>query len=349
MTNLSTWPEVLSKLIRSEDIGREGASWALEEIMSGAATDSQIGAFLIGPRSKGETVEELAGLVDTMLKNAIRPEVSNRAVDIVGTGGDQLGTVNISTMAAIVTAGSGYPVLKHGSRSASGKTGSSEFLEALGVKLDVAHERLGDIFDNLGIGFFFAPLFHPALKNVAGVRKELGVPTTFNFLGPLANPIQPVATALGVANKDFLPLMAQEMAARGRSALVFRGQDGLDELTTTGKSSVYIIFSGNAKLIEFDPQLLGLARSSIQDLIGGSPHENAIIAKDLFAGNLGENAVFEVVSLNAAAAMTAFDLATSDAFDFESSMAANLVKAMDTIREGRASKLLQAWAEESHR
>ncbi|NBW74105.1 MAG: anthranilate phosphoribosyltransferase, partial [Microbacteriaceae bacterium] len=272
------------------------------------------------------------------------------AVDIVGTGGDQLGTVNISTMAAIVTAAAGYPVLKHGSRSASGRTGSSEFLEALGVKLDLSPERLTEVFEQTGIAFFFAPLFHPALKNVAPLRKELGVPTTFNFLGPLANPVQPIATALGVANQAILPVVAGELVNRGRTAIVFRGQDGLDELTTTGTSQLYIIKDKAVEEIEFSPESLGISLSRIDDLIGGDAEQNAKTAKALFAGNLGENPILDIVCLNAAAAMTAFDLAqTAGTFNFQETMSKSYRTAREVILEGKAALKLSQWVEETNK
>jgi anthranilate phosphoribosyltransferase len=189
----------------------------MRQIMAGEASEGQIGAFMMALRSKGETVEELSGLVDVMLENALLLETGSDAVDIVGTGGDLVGTVNISSMASIVAAASGVPVLKHGSRSASGKTGSSEMLEVLGVRLDLSPAQVRQVFENAGITFFFAPVFHPAMRFVAPVRKQLGVPTTFNFLGPLANPAQPIATALGVADETIAPLMAQELAQRGRT------------------------------------------------------------------------------------------------------------------------------------
>jgi len=318
--------------------------------MAGNATDSQVGGFLLALRSKGETSEEISGFVDVMLEHSVKVPVSNSAVDIVGTGGDQLGTVNISTMAAIVTAAAGYPVLKHGSRSASGRTGSSEFLEALGVKLDLSPERLTEVFEQTGIAFFFAPLFHPALKNVAPLRKELGVPTTFNFLGPLANPVQPIATALGVANQAILPVVAGELVNRGRTAIVFRGQDGLDELTTTGTSQLYIIKDKAVEEIEFSPESLGISLSRIDDLIGGDAEQNAKTAKALFAGNLGENPILDIVCLNAAAAMTAFDLAqTAGTFNFQETMSKSYRTAREVILEGKAALKLSQWVEETNK
>jgi anthranilate phosphoribosyltransferase len=232
----------------------------MRQIMSGEASEAQIGAFMMALRSKGETVHELAGLVDVMLDNAVLLDTGADAVDIVGTGGDLVGTVNVSSMASIVAASAGVPVLKHGSRSASGKTGSSEMLEVLGIRLDLAPQQVAEVFRQVGITFFFAPVFHPAMRFVAPVRKQLGVPTTFNFLGPLANPAQPIATALGVANPVIAPKMATELAQRGRTALVFRSEDGLDEISTTSKSQLWVVRDGEVTEQILDPQELGIPR-----------------------------------------------------------------------------------------
>ena len=187
----TTWNAILDDLLAKRDLTRGQSSWALSEIMTGTAPEAEVSSFLLSLRSKGETVEELAGLVDTMLANSLKFDTGNDAVDIVGTGGDMIGTVNISTMASILASAAGVPVLKHGSRSASGKTGSSEMLAELGINLDLAPYEVARVFSETGIAFFFAIVFHPAMKHAAPIRKKLGVPTTFNFLGPLANPAQP--------------------------------------------------------------------------------------------------------------------------------------------------------------
>ena len=307
----TSWPSILSTLLQGENLTREGSSWALRQIMAGEASEGQIGAFMMALRSKGETVDELAGLVDVMLENALLLDTGSDAVDIVGTGGDLVGTVNISSMAAIVAAATGVPVLKHGSRSASGKTGSSEMLEVLGVRLDLSPAQVKSVFDTAGITFFFAPVFHPAMRFVAPVRKQLGVPTTFNFLGPLANPAQPVATALGVANEKVAPLMAQELANRGRTALVFRSEDGLDELSTTAKAMIWQVSGGKVSTHELDGSELGLDPAEIKQLLGGDAQQNAAVANKLFAGEEFANSavIAQVVSLNAAAGIVAYQLA----------------------------------------
>lgn len=352
MTATSSWTEILESVAAKRDLSGFQAKWAMHEIMSGRASEEQMAEFLLGLKAKGEVLSEISGFVDVMLEYSVKVPVTNEAIDIVGTGGDQLGTVNISTMAAIVIAACGYPVLKHGSRSASGKTGSSEMLEALGVKLDLSPEELSEVFKRTNLTFFFAPLFHPSLKNVAPVRKALGVPTTFNFLGPLANPVQPIATALGVANATVAPLIASEIKARNRSAIVFRGSDGLDELTTTGPSHVWLIHRGKDIELDFSPESLGIPLNTLKDLIGGDALENAQVARDLFAGNLGERpAIGNIVALNAAAGIAAWDLAHCNdisEFNFQQTISDRFHLALDAIRSGKAQSKMLEWVEASN-
>ena len=345
MNNLS-WPQVLSALLAGEDLNREAAGWAMRQVMSGDATEGQIGAFMMALRSKGETVDELAGLVDVMLDNAVLLNTGSDALDIVGTGGDLVGTVNISSMASVVAAAAGVPVLKHGSRSASGKTGSSEMLEVLGIKLDLAPAQVADVFREVGITFFYAPVFHPAMRFVAPVRKQLGVPTTFNFLGPLANPAQPIATALGVANQEIAPVMAQEMAARGRTALVFRSDDGLDELSTTDLNRVLQVHGGEVVATEIDSRDFGLSRVSQSALLGGDAKYNAEVASKLFAGEdfLNADAIFDVVVLNAAGGIAAYDLAKGSDLDLPSLMESAIARSKSAIETGAAKKKLVQWS-----
>lgn len=311
MTSPLTWPQILGKLAHGQDLNRAEATWSLDQIMTGDTAEGIIAAFMIGLRRKGESVDEISGLVDAMLTNCLKLETGSNAVDIVGTGGDLIGTVNISSMASILTAAAGVPVLKHGSRSASGKTGSSEMLEFLGIRLDLDAAQVASVFKNAGITFFFAPVFHPAMRFVAPIRRLLAVPTTFNFLGPLANPAQPVATSLGVANRQIAPLMAQELAVRGRAGLVFRGNDGLDELTTTANNEIWQVSGGEVTQFDLNPMDLGLARASTDQLLGGDAEFNAKVTRDLFAGrthgNLG--AVRDIVILNAAGGVVSYELA----------------------------------------
>lgn len=348
VNNTSSWPNILGKLIAKQDLERSEANWAMTQIMSGDSSEAEIAAFILALRSKGETVSELAGLVDVMLKNAVLLETGNDAVDIVGTGGDLVGTVNISSMASILAAASGIPVLKHGSRSASGKTGSSEMLEVLGVRLDLTPTQVSKVFKECGITFFFAPVFHPAMRHVAPIRKQLGVPTTFNFLGPLANPAQPIATSLGVANADIAPLMAQELALRGRSGLVFRGNDGLDELTTTTTSQIWWVTPTGISENELDPIKFGLKKASKEELLGGDAQFNAQIARDLFenktTGQLG--AVRDIVILNAAGGVVAYQSAKSPETpkaDLEDLFRSAIEQVTEALESGAAKAKLEQW------
>lgn len=351
MTVSATWPAILGKLIAKNDLDRAEASWAMSQIMSGEATEGQIGAFMMALRSKGESVDELSGLVDVMLQNSVILDTGSDAVDIVGTGGDMVGTVNVSTMAAIVTSAL-IPVMKHGSRSASGRTGSSEMLEVLGVRLDLSPERVAQVFRETGITFFFAPVFHPAMRHVAPVRKQLGIPTTFNFLGPLANPAQPIATSLGVANASVAPLMAAELAARGRAGLVFRGDDGLDELTTTAPSTIWQVAGGEVRELRLDPAELGLERALLEELIGGDAHENAQVAKALFANEQSTRMarVRDIVLLNVAGAVVAYRLAKDPATADQpilNRFAVALGEARVALESGAASAQLTRWLDAS--
>lgn len=301
---------------------------------------------MMAMRAKGETVNELAGMVDVMLENSVILDTGSAAVDIVGTGGDQAGTVNISSMAAIVTAAAGVPVLKHGSRSASGKTGSSEMLELLGIRLDLSPEQVSNVFRAAGITFFFAPVFHPAMRHVGPARKELGVPTTFNFLGPLANPAQPVATALGVANLRIAPLMAEELAQRGRSGLVFRSQSGLDELTTSHPVDIWHVGGGEVTELRIDFAQLGLKSVATAELVGGDARHNAEIALRLVSepGAKDLRGIREVTLLNAGAAIAAYrSNETSAAGALEDRILAGYQLATEALDSGAAAEKLQHW------
>ncbi len=243
-----------------------------------------------------------------MLDHAVRIEVDGPCVDVVGTGGDRRNTVNISTMAALVVAGAGARVVKHGNRAASSSTGSADVLEALGVDLDLPVDRVAAVAERVGITFCFAQRFHPAMRHAGAVRAGLGVATAFNFLGPLTNPAQPVASAIGVADPRMAAVMAGVLAARGRSALVFRGDDGLDELTTTGPSRVWWVRDGEVREQELEPARLGLPRSELADLVGGDSAHNAAVVHDVLDGARGP--VRDAVLLNAAAGLVALDEAT---------------------------------------
>lgn len=342
----NSWPVLLSSLLAGEDLTKAQAFWALDSIMNDQATAAQIGAFMLALRAKGESVDELSGLVDAMLQNAMPLEISNDALDIVGTGGDLIGTVNISTMASIVAAATGIPVLKHGSRSASGKTGSSQMLEELGVRLDLAPEKIAEVFQKTGITFFFAPVFHPAMKYVAPIRRELGIPTTFNFLGPLANPAQPIATALGVSNQEIAPLMAMELANRGRTGLVFSSLDGLDEISITAPTKIWQVVGG--AIAESTSSVFVDSAVSLEQLLGGDAKENAEIARELFSGNVSGNfaAIKKVVLANAAAGIVAYELSKNPeaaTIDLDLRLENAFTLAAAALEDGRSNDLLGRW------
>jgi anthranilate phosphoribosyltransferase len=283
-----------------------------------------------------------------MLQNCLQLETGNDAVDIVGTGGDMIGTVNISTMASILTAAAGVPVLKHGSRSASGKTGSSEMLSELGLNLYLSTQQVAQVFKETGITFFFALVFHPAMKHAAPIRKKLGVPTTFNFLGPLANPAQPLATSLGVANEQIAPLMAKELAQRGRFGLVSRGKDGLDELTTTTKSQIWEVSPNLVTKWELDATQLGFKKSNLDQLLGGDASFNAQIARDLFAGGTSGNlgAVRDIVILNAAGGVVAYQAAKDPnlvGFELLTRFESAVQLVTSALDSGEANSKLEQW------
>lgn len=314
--------------------------------MSGEASDAQLAAFLIALRAKGETVDEIVGFRDAVLDHAVGLDVDPMALDIVGTGGDRHGTVNVSTMASIVAAAAGVPVVKHGNRAASSKSGSSDVLQALGVDLDISNVRTAEVLDEAGITFAFAAKFHPGFGNVANVRRELGVPTVFNYLGPLCNPARPEASAVGVAQLDRVPIFVGVFQTRGATALVFRGDDGLDELTTTGHSHIWEVSLGAVVEHDLDPRDLGLSRAKISDLLGGDAEHNADIARRVLRGESGP--VRDIVLLNAAAGLVAFDLA-SDPEQGRRSIVERLREKMAvaarTIDSGAATATLDAWAE----
>ena len=298
-----SWPELLSSLVRREDQTTEAAAWAMQQILEGAATPAQLAAFVVALRSKGETVLELSGLADVMINFATPIEIAGPAVDVVGSGGDRSNTVNISTMAAIVSAAAGARVVKHGNRAASSACGAADVLEALGVALDVPPEAQQQIVDQVGIGFLFAPHYHPALRHAGPVRSQLGIPTVFNFLGPLANPAQPIAQAVGVADARMAELMAGVFAARGNQGLVVHGGDGLDELTTTTASTVWVYGDGRVTRTALDPADLGVPRARLADLLGGDAAANAQVVREVVEGRTGP--VRDIVVLNAAAALVA--------------------------------------------
>lgn len=336
-----TWPQLLSALIGRSDLSTADSRWAMNSIMEGAASDAQIAGFLTALRAKGETVGELTGLVEAMLDNARPISIPGPALDIVGTGGDRLNTVNISTMATLVCAGAGAKIVKHGNRAASSSSGSADVLEALGVRLDLPIEGVVEAAEAAGITFCFAQLFHPSMRFAAAVRRQLGVATAFNFLGPLINPARVEASAVGVADPRMAPLMAGVFAARGSRALVFRGDDGLDEMTTTGCSKVWEVRAGTVTEQIFDPETVGIERSTVEDLRGADAAHNAEVVRRVLAGESGP--VHDAVVLNAAAGLVAFDENADGSLDER--MVSAAATARRSIASGAAANVLQRWIE----
>ncbi|MFC3522365.1 anthranilate phosphoribosyltransferase [Streptomonospora nanhaiensis] len=342
-----TWSELITVLLEGRALSAEDTNWAMNEIMSGSATDVQIAGFAVALRAKGASAEEVAGLAEGMLDNAVRITVPGQTADIVGTGGDRAHTVNISTMAAVVAAAAGLKVVKHGNRAASSSCGTADVLERLGVVIDLPPEYTARVADEAGITFCFAPLFHPALRHTAKTRRELAVPTVFNFLGPLTNPARTQAAAVGVFDAGMCEAIAGVFARRGTSALVFRGDDGLDELTTTTTSRVWVVSGGGVRHEVVDPADLGIERSTPEALRGGDVEYNARVVRDLLAGAPStEGAVRGAVLLNAAAALatTLPDFGRRPAVE---SLRAGLERAEAALADGRAAALLDRWVEVS--
>ncbi len=298
--------ESIAKLVEGQDLSRVESEVVMNEIMDGAATPAQMAAFLTALRAKGETVEEITGCASVMRDKAlaVRPQRVD-LVDTAGTGGDRAGSFNISTTAAFVIAGAGLGVAKHGNRAVSGQSGSADVLEALGVNLDLSPDQVAICIDQVGIGFLFAQKLHPAMKNVGPVRKELGIRTVFNILGPLTNPARTPAQIVGVYDARLTTTMANVLHALGvRSAFVFHSEDGLDELTTTGINRIARFDNGTVYEEELDARTLGLARATREDLRGGTPVENAQITRAILFGQ-ERGPKRDVVMLNAAAALVA--------------------------------------------
>jgi len=297
--------EAIARLLEERDLAEAEAESVMEQIMAGQATPAQIGGFLIALRLKGETVAEVTGFARAMRRNAIpihphRPLVA----DTCGTGGDGCGTFNISTAAAFVVAGAGLAVAKHGNRSVSSRCGSADVLQALGVRLELSPQEMAACIDEVGIGFLYAPLLHPAMKHASGPRREMGVRTVFNILGPLTNPAGAQVQVLGVYEKGLTEMMARVLAALGcRSAFVVHGADGLDELSTSGANQVTRLQDGRVHTFLLDPQQLGLPRARVADLRGGTAEENAAVLRAVLEGESGPRR--DVVLLNAAAALVA--------------------------------------------
>ncbi len=339
-----SWPEVLGALVARSDLTSEQTAWAMGEILAGEATPSQIAGFAVALRAKGETSAEVSGLVEAMYAVSTPISVPGRLLDVVGTGGDRSMSVNISTMAAIVAAGAGARVVKHGNRSASSKSGSADVLETLGIRLDLPADRVAAVAEEAGITFCFAAAFHPALRYAAVPRRELGIATTFNLLGPLANPARPAAQAIGCADARMAPVMAGVFAHRGVDAWVFRGDDGLDELTSTTTSAVWTVHEGVVSTATVDPRAFGMTLSPAEALRGGDAAYNAGVVVRVLEGEQG--AVRDAVLLNAGAALAVYDGGSASV---DEGLAAGLEKARQAIDSGAARATLDRWIAASAR
>jgi anthranilate phosphoribosyltransferase len=337
---IPSWKSAVTALESGLDLTSSDAQWFMREILEGRAETSELSQFLLALKSKGETSEEVGAFVSEMFNHSAPINVLERSVDTVGTGGDGAHTINISTTAAIIAAAAGARVVKHGNRASSSKSGAADLLEALGVNISLDGKGVEKTVSELGIGFCFAQKFHPAMKNAAAVRKELGVPTVFNILGPLANPAKPQAAAIGVANERMHLVMAQVLGDRGVDGFVFRGDDGLDEITLATTTSVLSIGNGRIASDRIEASDFGLDSAPISALVGGDAEENSRITRAVFAGERG--APRDAVLLNAAAAIAAYEGELD--LDIHLRLQAGLNRATEAIDSGQASELLAKWA-----
>ncbi|WP_076187781.1 anthranilate phosphoribosyltransferase [Mycobacterium colombiense] len=339
----TSWPRILSRLTGGQDLTRGQAAWAMDRIMAGDASPAQIAAFAVAMQVKVPTSAEVIELADVMLNHAVPippGAIRDDTVDIVGTGGDGVNTVNLSTMAALVAAAAGVPVVKHGNRAASSLSGGADTLEALGIRIDLGPEQVARSLAEVGIGFCFAPLFHPSYRHTSAVRREIGVPTVFNLLGPLTNPARPRAGLIGCAFAELSEVMAGVFAARRSSVLVVHGDDGLDELTTTTTSTIWRVQAGTVDKLTFDPAGFGFPRADLDDLLGGDAQANAAEVRAVLAG--GKGPVRDAVVLNAAGAIVAHAGLSSRA-EWLPAWEDGLARACKAIDSGAAEQLLARW------
>jgi anthranilate phosphoribosyltransferase len=334
------WDAAISKLESGLNLTPQEARYFMQEVLEDRAEKEVLKKFLLALKNKGETPEEVGALVNQMYQHCAPISITERAVDTVGTGGDGAHTINISTTAAIIAAAAGSRVVKHGNRAASSKSGAADLLEALGVAINLNGEQVAKTVSELGIGFCFAPVFHPAMRFAAPARKELATATVFNILGPLANPARPQAAAIGVANERMHPVMAQVLSDRGVEGFVFRGDDGLDEITLATSTSVLSIGRGEITRDRIDAKDFGLSNASIEALVGGDAAENARITRAIFSGEKG--APRDAVLLNAAAAIAAFD--GEKELGIRERLNKSLHKAATAVDSGAAKTLLEKWA-----
>jgi anthranilate phosphoribosyltransferase len=334
------WHEFLGELSSGHDLSVEAIQWCMNEILTGQASDDLIKNFLLALKAKGETPQEIGALVSQMYRYSSPISISERAVDTVGTGGDGANTINISTTAAIIAAAAGVKVIKHGNRAATSKSGSADLLESLGIKINLDGKGVEATFEKLGIGFCFAPVFHPAMRFAANARKELGVPTVFNILGPLANPAAPKAAAIGVSNEKMMPVMAKVLLEKGVDGFVFRGDDGIDEITLASTTTISTLSNQTITTGKIDPEDFQILRSPISDLVGGDSSHNASITMAIFEGKIGPHR--DAVLLNAAAAIAAYE-ARSD-LRVNERIELGLLRAAEAVDSGAAKKLVKQWA-----
>jgi anthranilate phosphoribosyltransferase len=336
-----SWPAILCTLLTGRHLTSGATAWAMDQVVRGDATPVQLAAFLMALRAKGETAAEIDGLVTALLRAATTVVVAGHTVDIAGTGGDGTNAVNISTMAAIVVAATGITVVKHGGRAASATTaGSADLIERLGIPLVLAADDLAAVAVEAGITFLFAPQVHPGMRHAGPVRRELGIPTVFNVLGPLINPANPTHRLVGVAGARFLPIVADVLRRRGAAALVVRGDDGLDKLTTATTSQVWTVRDGHATHSVLDPRLFGIPRPPAGALRGGDADANARVVHALLDGQPG--AVRDAVLLNAAGALVATAPTPAPLADLFAPALARCAEAIDT---GAATSTLKRWIE----
>ncbi len=340
-----TWAELLTALLNAENLSVAEATDAMSQVMTGDVSDAQLAAFLIALRAKGETVDEVVGFRAAILDNAVPLDIPPMVLDIVGTGGDPYGAVvNVSSIAAIVAAAAGAPVVKHGNRAASSSSGASDVLGELGVNLELTPEQVAQVFHEVGLTFVFAAKFHPGFRHAATARKDLGIPTIFNILGPLCNPARPEASAVGVASLERIPQIAGVFQTRGATALVYRGDDGIDKMSTTGYSRVWEVSRGEVVEHVLDVGELGLPKAGIDDILGRDPAHNAELARGVLRGDSGP--IRDIVVLNAAAGLEAFDLASEPSRrdrPLRERLIEKIAIAQSAIDEGLAQKKFDQW------
>lgn len=342
MSELGGWPALLTELLERRDLPTAATRTAMASILAGDATPAQLVGFIVALRAKGETAEEVSGLLDAVFDAAttlpLSDELRDRAVDLVGTGGDRSHSINVSTISALVVAGAGVPVCKHGARAASSKCGAADLLEALGVRIELEPAAVVRCIEHAGIGFCLAAAYHPAFRFAAASRREIGIPTVFNLLGPMANPGRVRRQLIGVANPRVAELMITTLRAHGSTRSWVVNGGGLDELTTVGTSSVLELVDGGVRHFTVDPTELGLARALPDELVGGEPAENALAARRVLGGDHGPHR--DIVVLNAGAALVVSGVADD--------LSAGMIVAAASIDSGAAASALDALVEASN-